>query len=200
MPPEIQERIFEPFYTTKGIGKGTGLGLSMVFGFMKQSGGHINVYSEPGRGTTFRLYLRPATPGSAPVVEAPPLQAGYERDETILVVEDNVKLREIVVKQLKGIGFRVLEVDNAKAALHLLESYGPVDLIFSDVVLPGEMDGCALAREVISRTPDAKILLTSGFPGASLAEVEGLGSKARLLSKPYRRDELAERVREALDG
>ena len=150
MTPEVAARIFEPFYTTKAPGKGTGLGLSMVFGFMKQSGGHINVYSEPGRGTTFRLYLRPAsTVGVAEDVEAPPLQPEAEAHETILVVEDNSQLRQIVVKQLIGLGFEVFEVDNAKRALELLALKGKVDLLFTDVVLPGEMDGCALAREVL---------------------------------------------------
>ena len=199
MTPEVAARIFEPFYTTKAPGKGTGLGLSMVFGFMKQSGGHINVYSEPGRGTTFRLYLRPAsTVGVAEDVEAPPLQPEAEAHETILVVEDNSQLRQIVVKQLIGLGFEVLEVDNAKRALELLALKGKVDLLFTDVVLPGEMDGCALAREVVARCPDSKVLLTSGFPGARLTDMQTLGTSVRLLSKPYRKEDLARTVREVL--
>ena len=199
MTPEVAARIFEPFYTTKAPGKGTGLGLSMVFGFMKQSGGHINVYSEPGRGTTFRLYLRPAsTVGVAEDVEAPPLQPEAEAHETILVVEDNSQLRQIVVKQLIGLGFEVFEVDNAKRALELLALKGKVDLLFTDVVLPGEMDGCALAREVVARCPDSKVLLTSGFPGARLTDMQTLGTSVRLLSKPYRKEDLARTVREVL--
>jgi PAS domain S-box-containing protein len=200
MKPEVIAHIFEPFYTTKAPGKGTGLGLSMVFGFMKQSGGHINVYSEPGRGTTFRLYLRPASTSCVPEgVESPPLQPGTDGHETILVVEDNLQLRQVVVKQLSGLGFQVLEVDNARRALELLALKGKVDLLFTDVVLPGEMDGCALAREVISRLPDAKILLTSGFPGARLTDMQSLGTSVRLLSKPYRREDLARTVREVLN-
>lgn len=198
--PEVVTHIFEPFYTTKAPGKGTGLGLSMVFGFMKQSGGHINVYSEPGRGTTFRLYLRPAnSSGVAEDVELPPLQPAADAHETILVVEDNPQLRQVVVKQLSGLGFQVLEVDNAKRALELLALKGKIDLLFTDVVLPGEMDGCALAREVISRLPDAKILLTSGFPGARLNDMQSLGTSVRLLSKPYRKEDLARTVREVLN-
>jgi PAS domain S-box-containing protein len=200
MTPEVAAHIFEPFYTTKAPGKGTGLGLSMVFGFMKQSGGHINVYSEPGRGTTFRLYLRPANAGSvAEDVVAPPLQPEADVHETILVVEDNSQLRQIVVKQLSGLGFEVLEVDNAKRALELLALKGKIDLLFTDVVLPGEMDGCALAREVISRSPDSKVLLTSGFPGARLTDMQTLGTSVRLLSKPYRKEDLARTVREVLN-
>jgi PAS domain S-box-containing protein len=199
MSPEVAAHIFEPFYTTKAPGKGTGLGLSMVFGFMKQSGGHINVYSEPGRGTTFRLYLRPAsTINIAKDVEAPPLQPDADTKETILVVEDNAQLRQIVVKQLSGLGFKVLEVDNAKRALELLALKGSVDLLFTDVVLPGEMDGCTLAREVVARCRDAKVLLTSGFPGARLTDMQTLGTSVRLLSKPYRKEDLARTVREAL--
>ena len=200
MTPEVLTRIFDPFYTTKEVGKGTGLGLSMVFGFLKQSGGHINVYSEPGRGTTFRLYFRPLEPSSLePMVEAPAMQPVQSATGTILVVEDNPKLREVVVKQLTGVGFRVLEADNANAAIKALGNPGAVDLLFSDVVMPGDMDGCALAREVMARWPGLKILLTSGFSGARLADVEGLGPNVRLLSKPYRKDELTRAIREALD-
>ena len=201
MTPEVLTRIFEPFYTTKEVGKGTGLGLSMVFGFMKQSGGHINVYSEPGRGTTFRFYFRPAESSSLePAVEAPPLQPMHNATETILVIEDNLKLREVVVKQLASAGFHVLEVDNAKAALDVLGNRGSVDLLFSDVVMPGDMDGCALAREVMARWPGSKILLTSGFSGSRLADIEGLGTNVRLLTKPYRKDELTRTIRQVLDG
>jgi PAS domain S-box-containing protein len=199
MPPEVLARVFEPFFTTKGLGKGTGLGLSMVFGFMKQSGGHINVYSEPGRGTTFRLYLPPATEiAMATPDDAPPLQPAGVVRETILVVEDNPKLREIVVKQLSSLGFQVMEADNAQRALDVIAMHGGVDLLFSDVVLPGDMDGCALARQIMARSPRSKIVLTSGFPGARLTDMQGLGISVRLLSKPYRKDELSRVVREVL--
>jgi CheY-like chemotaxis protein len=166
---------------------------------MKQSGGHINVYSEPGRGTTFRLYLRPATEIVLEMpVDAPPLQPTNDARETVLVVEDNVKLREIVVKQLSALGFQVIEAENAQRALEIIAAHGSIDLLFTDVVLPGEMDGWALARKVMASSPHPKILFTSGFPGARLAEMQDLGASVRLLSKPYRKDELNRTVREVL--
>lgn len=199
MPPEILARIFEPFFTTKEVGKGTGLGLSMVFGFMKQSRGHINVYSEPGRDTTFRLYLKPALRSAMPVIDAPPTQPDG-MSGTVLVVEDNQRLREVVVKQLRNLGLSVLVAENAQQALDRLADAAAVDLVFSDVMLPGGMDGIALMREVVKRHPGSKMLLTSGFPGNRLADAEGLGGSVRLLSKPYRKDELARYVRESLEG
>jgi PAS domain S-box-containing protein len=199
MAPEIAERIFEPFYTTKGVGKGTGLGLSMVFGFLKQSAGHISVYSEPGLGTTFRLYLQPSQLRSQnPVVEAPPLQPSYKNEETVLVVEDNANLRTIVVKQLEAIGLRVLEAENAQMALGVLSDEPRIDLIFTDVVLPGDMDGYALARAVHECHPESKIIMTSGFPGLRFNETE-LANSLPLLSKPYRKQDLVRMVREVLD-
>ena len=199
MAPEIAERIFEPFYTTKGHGKGTGLGLSMVFGFVKQSAGHINVYSEPGRGTTLRLYLRPSQSSSqAPLVEAPPLQPHYKNEETILVVEDNSRLRAVVVRQLEALGLRVLEAVNAQAAMDLLKDEPKIDLIFTDVVLPGDMDGYALARAIHEGYPHSKIIMTSGFPGMRFNETE-LVKSLPLLSKPYRKQDLIRLVREVLD-
>jgi len=201
MPPDIVARIFEPFFTTKEVGKGTGLGLSMVFGFMKQSRGQIAVYSEPGKGTTFRLYLRPAhRTALKPIIEAPSIQPTIcASGKTVLVVEDNAPLREIAVKQLQSVGLAVLETENAKQALERLDHADAVDLVFSDVVLPGGMDGIELAREVMRRHPNSKVLLTSGFPGRRLTDAEGLGSGVRLLSKPYRKDELIRLVREVLE-
>jgi PAS domain S-box-containing protein len=200
MAPEIVERIFEPFYTTKGVGKGTGLGLSMVFGFLKQSAGHISVYSEPGLGTTFRLYLQPTPSGSLAnvVVEAPPLQPDYENEETVLVVEDNSSLRTVVVKQLEVIGLRVLEAENAQVALEVLKHEPRVDLVFTDVVLPGNMDGYALAGAIKENYPNLKIVMTSGFPGMRFNETE-LANGLPLLSKPYRKQDLVRMVREVLD-
>jgi PAS domain S-box-containing protein len=199
MAPEITERIFEPFYTTKGLGKGTGLGLSMVFGFIKQSAGHINVYSEPGRGTTFRLYLRPSqSSAEITLTEAPPLQPHYTNEETILVVEDNSRLRAVVVRQLEAIGLRVFEAGNAQVALDVLKTEPKIDLIFTDVVLPGNMDGYALARAIQEGYPHSKIIMTSGFPGMRFNETE-LGSSLPLLSKPYRKQDLIRIVREVLD-
>ena len=200
MAPEIVERIFEPFYTTKGVGKGTGLGLSMVFGFLKQSAGHVSVYSEPGLGTTFRLYLQPSQSSSQTnvVVEAPSLQPDYTNEETVLVVEDNSSLRTIVVRQLEATGLRVLEAENGQMALDVLKEEPRVDLVFADVVLPGNMDGYALARAVKESYPNLKIIMTSGFPGMRFSERE-LADSLPLLSKPYRKQDLVQMVREVLD-
>jgi len=200
MAPEIVERIFEPFYTTKGVGKGTGLGLSMVFGFLKQSAGHISVYSEPGLGTTFRLYLQPSqsTSPTSVVVEAPSLQPDYSNEETVLVVEDNSSLRTVVVKQLEAIGLRVLEAENAQMALSVLKDEPGVDMVFTDVVLPGDMDGYALARTIKENYPNLRIIMTSGFPGTRFNETK-LASDLPLLSKPYRKQDLVRMVREVLD-
>jgi PAS domain S-box-containing protein len=199
MPPEIAARIFEPFYTTKGVGKGTGLGLSMVFGFIKQSKGHINVYSEPGRGTTFRLYLPPAHSKSVSVnVESPSLQPQYTNEETVLVVEDNSSLRAVVLKQLEAVGLRVLEAANAKEAFEILKAEANIDLLFTDMVLTGEMDGYALARAVMESHPHAKIIMTSGFPGMRFNDSE-LAKSLPLLSKPYRKQDLIRLVRDVLD-
>jgi PAS domain S-box-containing protein len=200
MTPEIVERIFEPFYTTKGVGKGTGLGLSMVFGFLKQSAGHVSVYSEPGLGTTFRLYLQPSqsTSQTNVVVEAPSLQPDYKNEETVLVVEDNSSLRTVVVRQLEVIGLHVLEAENGQMALDVLKEEPRVDLVFTDVVLPGNMDGYALACAIKESYPKLKIIMTSGFPGMRFNETE-LADSLPLLSKPYRKQDLVRMVREVLD-
>jgi PAS domain S-box-containing protein len=198
--PEITKHIFEPFFTTKEIGKGTGLGLSMVFGFMKQSGGHINVYSERGLGTTFRLYLPRAAAGHIEV-EAEPLKLiPRGAGETVLAVEDNPRLRRVVMRQLRELGYRPIEADGPAAALAILES-NEIDLLFTDVVMAGPMDGVTLARQAIERWPKTKIVLTSGFPSAMLDDRLGpRGAAVRLLSKPYRADDLADLLRTVLDG
>ena len=198
MTPEILSRIFEPFFTTKEQGKGTGLGLSMVFGFMKQSGGHITVYSEPGKGTTFRLYLPRMSDTVAAQEERSDQPASLGGSETILVVEDNAGLRRIVVRQLGEAGYRVLEAPDAEAAMTIIESPEPIHLLLTDVVMPGAMDGRDLARVAVARRPALRTLLTSGFPDARWG---GSASRTgpRLLSKPYRKEELRRVVREVLD-
>jgi signal transduction histidine kinase len=197
MPPETLARVFEPFFTTKEPGKGTGLGLSMVFGFLKQSGGHIDVYSEPGRGTTFRLYLRPDEDVGEDTTGA---MAGSGRlrgeGERILVVEDNAKLRCVLVRQLHELGYRVIEAENAAEALTMLDGNEPVDLLLSDVVMPGKLDGVGLAGEFVARRPEGRVLLTSGFPGTRLNDLGGFATNLRLLDKPYRRQDLARVLRE----
>jgi PAS domain S-box-containing protein len=196
MSDEVRSRIFEPFYSTKQD-HGTGLGLSMVFGFMKQSGGHISVYSEIGVGTTFRLYL-PCS--HAPEDKKPDLRADGPlagRNETVLAVEDSEPLRRIVVRQLRGLGYRVLEATSAAEALQTLE-IEQVDLLFTDVVMPGGADGFALIELARQRQPEIKVILTSGFPQSRFSTEMKPGS-FHLLSKPYRKGDLALLVRNVLD-
>jgi PAS domain S-box-containing protein len=198
IPPDIMARVFEPFFTTKEPGKGTGLGLSMVFGFAKQSGGHINVYSELNQGTTFRLYLPRAPRAEPPQLQPSPAVPASGGSETILVVEDNEGIRRAVGRQLIQLGYRVFEAETAAAALAVLAAEKIV-LLFTDIVMPGEMGGVELARTAMARWPELKVVLTSGFPEARVSgTVEGLAG-LRLLSKPYRRDELARVLREAID-
>jgi two-component system CheB/CheR fusion protein len=199
MTSEVMHRIFEPFFTTKSRDKGTGLGLSMVFGFIKQSGGHIGVYSEPGIGTTFRLFL-PRMTEDVPAVEesgATPLLHG--RGESVLVVEDNAALRRVVTRQLGELGYRVLAAENAAAGLELLDRQS-IDLLLTDIVMPGGINGRELARRARQRWPGIKIVFTSGFSEARLNGDGGpLAACTPLLSKPYRKEDLASAAREALD-
>jgi PAS domain S-box-containing protein len=198
IPPELLSRVFEPFFTTKEAGKGTGLGLSMVFGFVKQSGGHISVYSEASVGTTFRLYLpreyRPETEAEVARVIAPAVGG----TETVLLVEDNAAMRKVAHRQLTELGYRVFEADGATAALEAMVQQ-PFALMFSDVVMPGELNGIDLAQIAMARYPALKVLLTSGFPEARVTGNGHTPPGMRLLNKPYRRAELARAVREILD-
>jgi two-component system, chemotaxis family, CheB/CheR fusion protein len=199
MSQEVMARIFEPFFTTKSRDKGTGLGLSMVFGFIKQSGGHISVYSEPGIGTTFRLFLPRMIGEASTVEESSVVPLVHGRGETVLVVEDNTALRCVVVRQLGELGYRVLAAENATAGLRLLEQQS-VDLLLTDIVMPGGINGRELAQRARQRWPGIKVVFTSGFSEAWLSGHAGrLPSRAPLLSKPYRKEELASAAREALD-
>jgi signal transduction histidine kinase/CheY-like chemotaxis protein len=198
MSREVQRRIFDPFFTTKDKGTGRGLGLSTVLGFVKQSGGHVDVASEEGVGTTFRLYL-PRLSVEVPKLDgtAPATSPAKGESETVLVVEDDPSLRRVVRRQLLELGYQVLEAERAAAALRLLETQ-KIDLLFTDIVTPGSIDGMALARTAAARWPGLKILLTSGFPQAHGDERGGAVNGMRLLSKPYGRDELARVLREVL--
>jgi PAS domain S-box-containing protein len=198
MSPEVRRRIFEPFFTTKETGKGTGLGLSMVFGFLRQSEGHVNVYSEEGAGTTFRLYLPRAKTEAAAREAADPDAAPRGTGQMILIVEDNKGMRRIVGRQLDALGYRVRACDSAKEALDIL-AREPVDLLFTDIVMPGGTDGVELVRLARERRPELKVVLTSGFPQSRLDKRVPPGGP-QLLSKPYRREDLATALHVALHG
>jgi signal transduction histidine kinase len=194
------ERAFEPFFTTKGPGHGTGLGLSMAYGFVRQSGGHIKIYSEVGRGTTVRIYLPRARSAEFIEYAAPVRAAPFARgSETVLVVEDNDQMRATAVEQLASLGYRVIEAENGDAALQILDQRDqPVHLLFSDLVMPGALDGYALAQRAVERRPGIRVLLTSGFPGDTLKRIGTDGKAFRLIGKPYRKEDLARAVRHAL--
>jgi PAS domain S-box-containing protein len=197
MTPEVRERAFEPFFTTKERGKGTGLGLSMVYGLLQQSGGHARVYSELGHGTSVKLYLPEIVAGEqeAPTNTIRLLREHGGNAECVLVVEDDEPVRRLVVNSLRELGYQTLEADSAPAGLKVLAAQGRnVHLLLTDLVMPGGMDGLQLARESRSLYPHLKVLLTSGF-SEEHASVQG---ELPLLSKPYRKAELARAVRHAL--
>jgi len=199
IPRQMLGRIFEPFFTTKELGKGTGLGLSMVFGFMKQSGGHINVYSEEGVGTTFRLYLPRATEDSTGANAPPSEQLPGTNGEAILLVEDNTELRRVAVRQLLDLGYRVLQAGDVATALRALE-HEAVDLVLTDLMLPGGRSGYDLVRAVLDRRPATRIVLMSGFPDAMLPGGTGERPAYPLVCKPFRKADLARTLRAAFDN
>ena len=193
---DMLDKVFDPFFTSKGPGKGTGLGLSMVYGFVKQSAGHIKIYSEQGHGTTIRMYLPPAS-GAALVADtaaAPDLEGGHE---TILVVEDDKLVRDYVLAQLHGLGYVTLEAANATEALAIIEAGTPFDLLFTDVIMPG-LNGRQLAERVFRMKPDLKVLFTSGYTEDAIIHHGRLDEGVLLLAKPYRKSELAAMIRKAL--
>ncbi len=196
---EVQKRIYEPFFTTKEQGKGTGLGLAMVFGFTQRSGGHIKVYSEPGMGTTFRLYL-PRTrerQSQAEVTRQKPLTLPYG-NEKILAVDDEESLLELARESLQSLGYHVFVASNGKQALRLLNAEPSISLLFSDVVMPGGMNGYQLAEQATANNKDLKVLLTSGYTKNSLAHNGQARFNANLISKPYTQADLAHRIRSLL--
>jgi len=199
MTQEVMSRVFEPFFTTKLEGKGTGLGLAQAYGFVKQSGGHIKIYSEIGEGTTVKIYL-PRTRRVQDANDAThrqPVQGGSER---ILVVEDDEGVRAAVVDMLTELGYAVLRAENAEAALKLLESGAKLDLLFTDVVMPGAIPTRELARRAQELCPGIRILYTSGYTQNAIVHNGRLDDDAVLLSKPYRKDELARKLRSVFAG
>ena len=197
MSPEVVARAFEPFFSTKAEGKGTGLGLSMVYGFAKQSGGHVKIYSEPGHGTTVKLYL-PRTLNAVDVVEtldARPVTGG---SETILVAEDDDEVRATVVEMLSELGYHVLKARDAASALTVIESGAPIDLLFTDVVMPGPLRSPELARKARERLPGLAVLFTSGYTEDAIVHGGRLDAGVELLGKPYTQEALARKVRYVL--
>jgi PAS domain S-box-containing protein len=201
MPPEVLEKVFDPFFTTKEVGKGTGLGLSQVYGFVKQSGGHIKIYSELGQGTTVKIYLprllNAATESSTDKAE-PHLLALGEYNEIVLVVEDEPAVRQFSADALTELGYRVLEADSAEAALRLLDAHPDIALLFTDIVMP-EVNGRKLADEARRLRPNLKVLFTTGYTRNAIVHNGVLDPDVELISKPFTIDELAAKVREMLD-
>ena len=200
IPEETLKRVFEPFFTTKDVGKGTGLGLSMVYGFIKQSNGHVNIYSELGHGTVVKLFL-PCSDGvveGAIVANQAPAPGGHER---ILVVEDEPQVRSSVVRQLKSLGYTVFDAPDGASGVSAFETASPpYDLLLSDVVMPGALSGKLLAIEVARRWPRTKIVFMSGFTEISNVRHERLDEGVLLLNKPFRKVDLARMIRSALDA
>jgi len=201
MTPEVRERVFEPFFTTKEAGQGTGLGLSQVYGFIKQSGGHCTVYSEPGMGATVRLYLPRhfGAPAGAEADPGPVVVAG-PADGTILVVEDDADVRAYATEILAELGYRVLTAPDGREALALLHQHPEVMLLFTDVVLPGELDGRQLAEEARRRHPGLKILYTTGYARNAIVHQRRLDPGVELIVKPFAGAALAAKVRQVLEA
>ncbi|GAM97740.1 chemotaxis regulator [alpha proteobacterium U9-1i] len=201
MDRETLERAFEPFFTTKEVGKGSGLGLSMVYGFTKQSNGHVTIYSEPGLGTSVRLYLPVAIDAEASAPRSDLVRDMAPRGtETILVVEDDAFVRGHAITSLESLGYRVMVAADGRQALALLQAGAVPDLLFTDIVMPGGVNGWQLAIEARALMPKLKVLYTSGYPLEALSGRADLDPNATLLSKPYRLAELARRVRDKLDN
>jgi len=199
MTHDVLQRAFEPFFTTKPDGQGTGLGLSMVYGFVKQTGGHVKIYSEPGHGTTIRMYLPRSLQAEHVAVTSVegPATGG---NETILVVEDDNQVREAVVETLTGLGYRVLKASDAQSGLSVLESGVPVDMLFTDVVMPGPLRSPELARRAQLLQPHIEVLFTSGYTENAIVHGGRLDAGVALLSKPYRQEELARKIRHMLNN
>jgi CheY-like chemotaxis protein len=201
MPPEVLKRAFEPFFTTKEVGKGSGLGLSMVYGFVRQSGGAVHITSAPGQGAVVHLYF--------PRTNSPAEQANLEGDaapdlprgcETLLVVEDNVEVRMTAVAILRSLGYRVLEASNGRHAIEQFVQNREIELVFSDVMLPGGLLGAELVVQLRAHRPDLKVLMTTGFSDSAIMGRGVLDGSIELLPKPYRVEDLARRVRAMLDA
>lgn len=201
MSTSVRNQVFDPFYTTKESGRGTGLGLSMVYGFAKQSGGTVTVYSEEGIGTTINIYLPKYEP--VQTFEKPNISDSYMTSingESILVVEDDDRVRRLVLTQLQTFGYKTLEASNAKEAMKIIEKDSAIDLVFTDLIMPGGMSGYEMSKEIRKRYPDIAIVLTSGYAEELVNPENFTKFGLNVLRKPYRQMDLAQTMREVLDS
>ncbi len=198
MTPDVASRIFEPFFTTKEIGKGTGLGLSQVYGFAKQSGGFVSLETEVGRGTKIMIHLPRTTPGTIEKEVAPPARPQFNGDGIVLVVEDDIAVRATARALLQDLGYRVLEAENAHSALRIVETGQPIELVFTDVIMAGGMNGIELANAITERRPELPVLLTSGYTAQRLIP-DSITRVWPLLHKPYTQSELSRAVENAIN-
>jgi CheY-like chemotaxis protein len=199
IPDGVLDKVFEPFFTTKEVGKGSGLGLSMVYGFVKQSNGHIKIYSEESHGTTVKLYLpQAACVPDAPITETG-ISGGDHGDESILIVEDDALVRDYVVTQISRFGYHTLAAGNAAEALAIIDGRERIDLLFTDVIIPGGMNGRQLATEAQKRRAGLKVLYTSGYTENAIVHHGRLDPGVLLLPKPYLSSDLARMIRAALE-
>ena len=198
IPGSLLDKVFEPFFTTKEVGKGSGLGLSMVYGFVKQSNGHIKIYSEESHGTTVKLYLPAATGVPDALAAEAGSPGGDHGDESILIVEDDALVREYVVTQISRFGYRTMAAGNAAEALAIIDGPERFDLLFTDVIMPGGLNGRQLATEALKRRPELKVLYTSGYTENAIVHHGRLDAGVLLLPKPYLSSDLARMIRIAL--
>jgi signal transduction histidine kinase/CheY-like chemotaxis protein len=204
IPPDLMKRVFEPFFTTKGNGQGSGLGLAMVHGFVKQTGGHIRIYSEANEGTTVKIYLprlsQAAEVATSPeeMPEPPSAVEPAHPSETILLVEDNEDVRQYAKSALEELGYKVLVSHDGAGALRIVNNGTHIDLLFTDIVLPGGMNGRQLSNEVLKTRPGLAVLFTTGYTPNAIIHHGRLDPDVQLLSKPYTRDDLSRKIRRVL--
>lgn len=199
IPNDILEKVFEPFFTTKGPGQGTGLGLSMVYGFVKQSNGHVKIYSEAGEGTTVRIYLPRTRQNEEILASETPTAPRSTANEVILVVEDDDAVRATSVELLSDLGYTILEASNADNGLAIVNSGVKIDLLFTDVVMPGELKSPELARRAKQKLPSIQVLFTSGYTQNAIVHAGRLDEGVELIAKPFTREGLAHKIRNVLD-
>jgi CheY-like chemotaxis protein len=201
MTPDVKKHAFEPFFTTKDVGKGTGLGLSTVYGFAKQSGGHVEVDSEVGKGVTMRLYLpRSEEPQRDTPEEADEFEEPKKTGGTILVLEDDPQVRALAAVQLTALGYQVIEAEDGRTALTILEERPNIDLLFADMVLPGGMSGPETVHEAREKYPNLKALFVSGYPEKEIVDFVVNGDDISILRKPYVKSELAKTIAAAMNS